>query len=121
MATWPNTLPLPMLSGYEMEVADTTSRTDMESGSARVRRRSTSGPDGISLRLQLTEAEMVIFRAFWENEWNFGAAWVFFPVRTGRTVGISSKECRPTSGKYKASLVKNSYWQVQIGIEVRND
>lgn len=120
MATWPTELPVPLLQGYELETGDPTARTDMESGPARVRRRFTATPDEITLSVLLSEAEMNIFRAFWDGDWSQGAAWVFFPVRDGRTPGIVSKECRPTKGAFKAALIKPNYWRVQIPVEVRN-
>jgi len=120
MATWPTTLPVPMLEGYELESGDPTARSDMESGPARVRRRFTAAPDEISLSVLLTEEQMNTFRDFWKNDWYQGAAWVFFPVRDGWTPGIVSKECRPTKGKFKAALIKPNVWRVQIPIEVRD-
>lgn len=119
MSTWPVTLPIPLLSGYEVELTDPTARTDMESGAARVRRRSTGAPDGITFSLSMTEAQFLIFRAFWDTEWQQGAAWVYFPVRDGYAAGVSSKECRPTTGKFKAALVTPDRWRVQIAVEVR--
>lgn len=120
MATWPANLPVPLLQGYELEAGDTTARTDMESGPARVRRRFTAAPDGVSLSLLLTETEMNTFRDFWDGDWAQGAAWVFFPVRDGRTPGIVSKECRPNKGPFKAQLAGPNSWRVQIPVEVRD-
>lgn len=119
MATWPSTLPIPLLNGYELETADPTARTDMDSGAARVRRRNTGAPDGITLNLLLTDSEMVIFRAFWDTDWQQGAAWVYFPVRDGLATGLGSKECRPQKGSFKAALIKSNVWKVQLTVEVR--
>lgn len=120
MSTWPSTLPNPLLPGYGIETADDTSRTDMESGAARVRLRSTGGPDVVTIKLLLTDAQMVIFRAFWISDWRKGAAWVYFPIKDGIATGISNKECRPTTGKFKADPIKLDYWMVQITVEVRS-
>jgi hypothetical protein len=120
MATWPSTLPIPLLAGYELETTDPTRRTDMESGAARVRRTNTGSPDNITLTLLLTEDEMAIFRAFWVDEWKEGAAWVYFPVKDGMAAGVANKECRPKKGSFKATPIKLTSWHVQIEIEVRN-
>lgn len=118
--TWPSTLPIPTMSGYEIETTDPTVRTDMESGSARVRRRFTAAPDKISLAFVFDEAQMIIFRAFWESDFLNGAAWVYMPIRDGRTAGVSNKECRPSAGKFKAAPISSSHWNVSFDVEVRN-
>lgn len=119
MATWPDTLPHPQASGYGIQAADCTVRTDMESGPARVRRRYTSAPDSITLRWVFTEAQMVIFRAFYESDFQQGAAWVFMPIKDGRTAGMVSRECRPTS-PFKAEYSGRDVWVVEMPVEVRN-
>lgn len=122
MATWPTTLPPPLFSGYELQSGSQTIRTDMESGAARVRRRQTAAPDTAGLRFLLTEAQMQIFRAFWDSASGFsgGAAWVVVPIRDGRTSGVANKECRPLTGDYKAALVSASAWSVEFKVEIRN-
>jgi len=119
MATWPTTLPHPQASGYAIQASDCTIRTDMESGAARVRRRSTDAPDKVTLRWLLTEAQMVIFRAFYESDFLSGAAWVFVPIKDGRTAGMVEKECRPTS-PFKADYTGRDLWLVEMPVEVRN-
>lgn len=118
MATWPTTLPNPLASGYGVDVGDCTVRSDMESGAARVRRRFTAAPDKTTLRWVMTDAQMVIFRAFYESSFLNGAAWVFVPIRDARTAGINSRECRPLS-PFKAELNGNALWHVEMPVEIR--
>lgn len=120
MATWPSILPVPLLSGYQVQPGDPTARTSMESGPARVRRRFTAVPDDITLNLHLSRAEMVVFREFWADDWAQGAAWVFFPVLDGYDENLVNKECRPTKGTFSASRPNQNYWRVQIAVEVRH-
>lgn len=120
MATWPATLPNPLLSGHELETTDSTARTDMEGGPARVRRRSTAAPDHITLRFQFDEAQMAIFRDFWENDFLNGAAWCDVPLKDGRAPGPALHACRPLAGKFKASPISQTYWLVEFQVEVRN-
>lgn len=120
MATWPSTLPDPLMTGYELQATDPTIRTDMDAGSARVRRRNTATPDHVSLRFMLTEAQMAIFRAFWESDFMSGAAWVYMPIKDGRTASVSSKECRPVSGAFKSLMASATHWAVEFQVEVRN-
>lgn len=120
MSTWPSTLPIPTAAGYGLETADQTARTDMESGPARVRRRSTASPDQISLRFVFDANQMAIFRTFWESDFLFGAAWVMIPIKDGRAVGVVNKECRPSSAKFSAAPLSASHWAVEFKVEVRN-
>ena len=117
---WPSTLPIPSISGYDIETTDPTVRTDMDGGAARVRRRFTSAPDNISLRFVFSEAQMVIFRGFWDSDFRGGAAWAFVPVKDGRSAGVSSRECRPLTGSFTAALLSKSRWTVEFKVEARN-
>lgn len=120
MATWPSTLPSPQFSGYGLETQDATRRTDMEGGSARVRRVSTSVPDKVTLKWIFDAAQMISFREFWEADWYHGSAWVFLPLRDGRVNGIVSRECRPTPATFKAAPVSSTHWHVEMTVEVRS-
>lgn len=118
--TWPTTLPLPKASGYGIETTNQTIRTDMESGAARVRRRSTAAPDQITLGFVFDKAQMAEFRSFWETDFLNGAAWVSMPIMDGRAAGVASKECRPLDGKFSATPLSASLWSVEFKVEVRN-
>lgn len=120
MSAWPSTLPLPKLSGYGLQAGDPTVRTDMESGPARVRRRFTAAPDKLTLSFVLNVAQMVIFRAFWISDFQQGAAWVSMPIKDGSSTGLVSKDCRPTTGSFKAGLLSPSQWLVEMEVEVRS-
>lgn len=120
MATWPSSLPVPKFSGYDLQTTDPTARTDMESGPARVRRRYTAAPDHVSLGFILDETQMATFRALWESDFQNGAAWVFVPIKDGRSVGVSNKEVRPLTGSFKSAPVSATHWSVEFQVEVRN-
>jgi hypothetical protein len=119
MSSWPDSLPVPLRADYSLEAGDPTARTDMESGPARVRQRSTRMPDKVPLSFLLDESQMATFRSFWKTDFMHGAAWVTMPIRDGRTAGISQHECRPTSGKFKAVLKGPISWVVSFEVEVR--
>lgn len=120
MASWPSTLPAPAISGYALQSGDATIRTDMESGPARVRRRYTATPDKLTLRFVMTEAQMAAFRAFWEGDADFGAAWWWLTVKDGRTVGSVAREVRPTNGAFKSEMIDAVHWSVTFEVEVRS-
>lgn len=113
-------MPAPLLSGYGLEASDCTVRTDMESGPARVRRRSSAAPDTVALKYLFTAAEMAGFRAWWDSTWEHGAAWAAIPVADGRSAGAVVKECRPNPAKFSAEPMGNAQWLVSLTVEVRN-
>ena len=120
MATWPSSLPNPLRSGYGVEVQDATIRTDMDSGSARVRRRSTSIPDRVTVSWLFDADEMATFRSFWNGDWNYGAAWVTIPLRHFMTSALVNLDCRPVPATFKATPASSTHWQVDITVEVRD-
>ncbi len=67
MSSWPSILPRPLVSGYAINPADQTLRTDMEAGAARVRRRSRARLDMIDVSWKFTDAQMAVFREWFDN------------------------------------------------------
>lgn len=120
MATWPTSLPSPSLEGYGLTAGNPVIRTDMESGPARVRRRFTAAPDTVTLRFTFTDAQMAAFRTFWNTDAQQGAAWFYLTLRDGRSAGDVTREVRPTSGAFNASLLSTGIWAVSFSVEVRN-
>lgn len=120
MASWPITLPRPLVSGYGLNPVDQTIRTDMETGSARVRRRSAARLDMLDVGWKLTDAQMDIFRAWFEDGATGaagGAAWFAVDLALGDG-GILNEEAR-FNGAWKASLLPGMNWQVSARLEVR--
>ena len=117
---WPDDFPTPMRSGYGLDTTSGVSRTEMEVGEARVRRRSTSPPDNITLKYLLTPTQMATFRSLWDNEFKGGSAWVVLPILTGRSVGLEYKACRPLDATFRAVPISASQWTVEFKVEVRN-
>lgn len=74
MSSWPSILPSPLVAGYALNPADQTLRTDMESGAARVRRRSRARLDMLDVSWKFTDAQMAIFREWFDNSGTAEAA-----------------------------------------------
>ena len=68
MATWPSTLPAPQRPGYEIEPVHPSLRTGMEVGAARSRRITRARNDQVSVAWSLTDAQMAIFRDWFEDD-----------------------------------------------------
>lgn len=118
MATWPAALPKPLGEDYSLAVQDVSVRTDMDAGPARVRRRFTAAPDTVNLSWKFTEAEMATFRAFYEDDIDYGAAWFNLSLKDGRAAGMATKEVR-FAGPYNAAYIAGYGWHVSAAMEVR--
>lgn len=119
MATWPATLPAPSLAGYQLAPTEQSLRTEMEMGAARSRRRSYARLDRVQVGLILTDAQMDIFRTWFEDDAEAagGSAWFSVSLRIGNT-GATSQSAR-FIGAFSASLLKSDQWSVSAQWEVR--
>ncbi len=119
MPAWPSTLPAPVYDGYELAPVDPSIRTDMEVGSSRTRRRTAARNDKISLMWKFTDAQMAIFRAWFDNpaEAAGGSAWFDMTIAVG-TTGLDAKVCR-FAGIWKAVPRPGLNWIVTAQVEVR--
>ncbi|MEW6314126.1 MAG: hypothetical protein AB1513_08830 [Pseudomonadota bacterium] len=117
MPDFPATLPLYNVAGYKGEPQDATVRTDMESGQARVRLRSSAPPEHYSVTWWFTEAEMQTFIAFFETTISFGSAWFNISMRDGLG-GLNTRSVR-FIGPYHKQLASKVHWEVTAKLEVR--
>ncbi|MFA7287328.1 MAG: hypothetical protein WC055_00465 [Melioribacteraceae bacterium] len=68
MATWPATLPqLPLEAGYSESTIDTSIRTSMDVGPAKVRRRISAGTRDHQMQFIMTSAQLSDFKTFYET------------------------------------------------------
>lgn len=115
MNSWPSDLPLPQLSGYELQRQKNTKRTDMDSGSARVRRRFTRVPTYIPQAWDMTSRQFGHFEWWFDNTIDAGAAW--FSATQVNGSGFVEVQCRFID-PYKAVLVEGGDWLVTATLEV---
>jgi hypothetical protein len=119
MAIWPTTLPSPE-SDYSLDPVDQTLRTDMESGAPRTRRRTTARNDKVKVVWRMTDAQLAIFRAWFEDDATGiagGAAWftIDLPIGTGGVVGVTAHFVGP----FKAVHLVALKWMVSAELELR--
>ena len=120
MPSWPATLPAPMVAGYALNPVDMTARTEMEAGPARVRRRSSARVDMVPVRWSMTDAQMAIFRAWFDAPFlgNAGASWFSVNLLLGEG-GFQTVEAR-FSGIWQAAYIPHMRWEVQATLEIRH-
>lgn len=119
MATWPATLPKPNQPGYQLTPVDPTIRTQMEVGAPRTRRQTKARNDRVTLEWSFTDAQMAIFRAWFDNDSEAagGASWFTIDLAIGDT-GMESHEAK-FDGIWKGSLQDGLNWRVSATLEVR--
>jgi hypothetical protein len=117
MATWPSTLPAPLLSGYGLEPLKQTIRTDMEVGFSRVRRISKAQFDTVDTSVLLNKAQMAIFRAWFYNDSEAAGGASFFDMRVDIGTGTAVvKSCRIVKWTFTRDGL---FYRVPLQLEVR--
>lgn len=94
MRKWPDVLPTPSAPGFGLSPVDQSIRTDLETGSPRVRRITRARNDLIETQFVMTDVEFVAFRAWWSDDaWSLAgdsdslSAWTLSGVT--RTAGAA--------------------------------
>jgi hypothetical protein len=120
MASWPASLPNPIIDSYQLSPSDAPLRTEMEFGAARARRLTFARNDRVNAAWKFTDAQMDIFRTWFDDaaEAAGGSAWFTISLPVGNT-GLTSQEARFV-GLYKASLLPGLNWSVSAELEVRD-
>jgi hypothetical protein len=119
MATYPTTLPAPLAESYALSPVDQTVRTDMETGSARVRRRTRARNDLMDISFMFSDEQFQAFREWFEDDVtgiSGGASWFFITLPIGKG-GPTTEEVR-FKAAWKAGKV-GQCWRVSAQVEVR--
>ena len=89
---WPAVLPAPSPDGYSLTPVSVFSRTDMDNGTARQRRRFTRTPSYIAVSWMLTQEQFAVFEGFLEYEIGLGTNW--FQTRLLNGLGMTPVQAR---------------------------
>ena len=105
MPTWPASLPQsPLVSGFSETPPETSLRTEMEQGPAKVRRRTTAGVRQMQMSFNMTKTQVAALDTFFTSTVNSGAtAFDFTHPRTTSTVSVrfvSPPSYTPLNGEY---------------------
>ena len=88
MTTWPNTLPTyPLIENFQEGVANTSIRTEMDQGPAKVRQRTTAAVSNLSLSYLLNKSQITDLETFYKTTLKGGTlSFDFVHPRAGTTV-----------------------------------
>ncbi len=117
MITWPSTLPLPTVQGYNVEPGETIIRTEMDAGLARHRRRFTDVPTKIAVRWIMRRDQYAIFEGWYRWHAREGAS--FFTINLLGGLGLLDQEARFTRQFSSRLLAGGTLWEVQSELEIR--
>lgn len=112
--------PLPTYDGYALEPESAVTRTDMESGPARQRRRFTQTPTRIPVRWRMSAVDFATFEAWFRLKLDDGGDWFAISLLGGS--GIVAHEARfvgQGNAPYKAVPSRGGAWIVTSVLEIR--
>ena len=115
--TWPDTLPLPTVQGYNIQPGDTILRTEMEAGLARQRRRFTNAPTKVSVRWIMRRDQYAIFEGWYRWHAKEGANWFAIALLGG--LGLLDQEARFTRQFASRLLAGGTLWEITSELEIR--
>lgn len=121
MAAFPSTLPPPVYDGYSLTPVDPVLRSNMESGAPRSRLLTRARNDIVAVQWMFTQAQMAIFRTWFDADIATGAAggaaWFSINLTTGGGE-IAACDAR-LAGMWQASLLPGNRWAVSARLEIR--
>ena len=121
MIEYPAELPYPDLSGYALEHAPNLTRTPMQSGRARQRRKYTSVPSFVTLSWGMPQKEFELFEAWFRWELKEGQEWFTGWAQTGgpTTQTVMRFVGSDNAPPYTARMDGPDYWSISCRLEIR--
>ena len=114
MPIWPEILPVyPLLQGYRETMPETVLRSDMETGPAKLRQRSTATISKIHLQFLVNDTQLTAFRDFYQETLSGGALGFSFYHPTK----LENVTCRFAT-PYEVVSVNGTFHRVQAVLEV---
>mgnify|MGYP001455401073 CR=1 FL=1 len=114
MPAWPETLPQsPLIDGFRETPANSSLRTEMEAGPAKLRRRTTAAAATLSLTFIISAAQLAALDAFYADTLQGGTlAFDFTHPVTGETVSCRFRQ-PPSRG-----TLNGGYFRAGVELEV---
>lgn len=113
---FPSALPNVSMTGYSFQPTDAAIRTEMETGLARVRRRTLSRPTDVNVMWKFTRDELGIFEKFFEEDIYAGTAWFYISLVNG--MGETTYLARFKEPFTASATHREFHWEVSGKLEV---
>ena len=120
--SYPQSLPLPLQTGYKESYSPAVLRTNFADGSARQRVMVHNAKDKeASITLQLDEAQLAVFELFYISDLLYGCNWFTMQLPDGNS--NTARTVRIKDGKYDKSLLfrngTHSVWKITMTLDVK--
>ena len=114
---FPDILPCPLLNGYGYSPKNSFTRTQMDSGRARHRRRFKTIAEHVNVTWIMNHKQLSIFEGFFNFETCSGAGW--FVAGLGNGFGIRCVRARFTNPEaaYQVSRISGALWNISAVLE----
>lgn len=113
---FPDLLPLPLVEDYSITPNEAIIRTQMESGTARQRRRFDAVPSKITVKWFMNASQFSLFEAWYKYHAKEGAEWFVINLLGG--LGLIEQEARFTQ-QFTAKLQNGILWAITSELEIR--
>ena len=114
-ATWPSTLPAPLLSGFTLAPMDAVVRTDMDAGISRMRRRYRNPPVVYSVAWTMNSSEYRAFAGWYESVVAFGSQSFTMTLPGGSSDTVTARFAEVYSARY---LSADGVWSISAKLEI---
>jgi hypothetical protein len=118
LITYPDSLPRPLLSSLAFKQQSNVLRTEMDSGTARVRKRFSSVPTFMDASWKINATECEAFEGFIEHALNSAVNWFVLAIKTPQ--GLVEHDVRFVQNpmeNYKP--ISKKFWEYSANIEIK--
>jgi hypothetical protein len=112
---FPADLPCPLREDYDLSHVSPFTRTAMESGRARQRRKFTSVPSNVRVSWQFNDSQAAAFELWFQQTIHDGADWFNAMLKT--PIGYEPYVCRFTE-MYRGPVLSGRGWRVTASLEI---
>ena len=116
MINWPNNLPRPTIN-YTLQAQPSVSRTRMDSGRCRQRRRFMGQQHQVEVQWSFTDAEFQLFKSVHWGLLAAGADWFELELLSGD--GVKQHKARFIGGGFASTYQDNGGWLVSAALELK--
>lgn len=115
---FPSSLPQ-VKPGFGVSFEGNQTRTQMESGRSRQRKRFSTDINTFSAEWNLSNFEYEVFKAFLKHKLNSATDWFYIDLFTGGE--LKTVKARVANGAYSATEIPVLYWDVSATLETFDD
>lgn len=118
LVSWPDSLPLPQLSGHGYTPGNNLVESKMEGGYSRLRKTSKSVPSTMQVKFLFTAGEAALFEGWFYHAINDGQDWFLMKVKVA--AGLIEHEVRFKPPPKKITALTANLWRKDAVLIIKN-